>query len=753
MPRLFVLVLLLAATSPEPLQAVPILTPVGPDRPLSISPPAPHGRSPNLASSGEVVLAVWVDPRSRVRLPNSFEVLDRVRAARFTSRGERLDAIPIELGETFRGPAQALWTGRSFLVIWPTGAQTSWAELDEAGRIMRRGALPTGGNVELTAASDGTGSLVASVRAVRGGQAENFTLLDLWEIPFAGAPRRTAEAGFPSFLASRAVLRARGEEYVLFLSGTSSTPETHALTISAEGEVVSRHVEAEGRPFGESSFDLVSIAEGFLVASEGLELRKVDAEGRAIGEAWTIPAADGSGEPEPGSEPRIVAAGGGFVLAYQVVTELILCGIVCERRYDVRRVELDGEGQPLDLPRPIAEGPGSQRLADLVGLHDRVAAAWSDGLDDTVRAALVRGEDVQPVEFAPGAVDQGAVAFETSGTLSLAAWAERRDGTEIRATRVGPTGVPLDLEGILIGSTTFPRFEEARAPRIAPLPDGFLVAWIDSDYSGRDLVSRTVGLDGTVGPERRIIERPSGNAFDVVGRGDRTLVFHARLGEGILARDVSSTAIGTDELVVPLAGAVEEIEASRQGDRILLVWIEDNEIGGRLLDLDGRPLSAPFAIATGPGERHSLSVVTDGRQWFVLWRDRDEIRAAPLSLSGALLDVTPSVGGISLGRSIGPAALLWDGRHLLVLNDNASPTDLRLTVRKFDPSTSLATQNPATLVVPTDGANVLGAAGRVDGDRWILVERRAPGEASFDGALRLFLRPVGQSLRSRPARR
>jgi hypothetical protein len=156
---------------------------------------------------------------------------------------------------------------------------------------------------------------------------------------------------------------------------------------------------------------------------------------------------------------------------------------------------------------------------------------------------------------ASGTQTHPEVAF--SGNSHLLVWEDTRNlstsGRDVFALRLSDTGTPLDLSAIAMSTEP----EDQTVPQVAPLDDGWLVAW----------------ADGRPEPDRGVYVRKVDHSGSVVGPAA------AHLPSGSL--------VPTD------------IAIARGGAHVLLVWRtgqQPYELHGVVLDGEGQPVTAPTLI-------------------------------------------------------------------------------------------------------------------------------------------------------------
>jgi hypothetical protein len=213
--------------------------------------------------------------------------------------------------------------------------------------------------------------------------------------------------------------------------------------------------------------------------------------------------------------------------------------------------------------------------------------ASKQGASVVVRALDKDGEALSPPKIVSSkGVSFGGVALAraagTQGDVALA-WVGKEAGLgQVFLTRLSETGDKLAQKMITHSKAG------CSDVGLAGVPEGFVVAWVESKPDKTEIFAAKVGKDlAKVGAERRVAET-KGETSDirVASRGDEVLVVwsEARGGGdgGIGAARLSVgdlTVRGDPALVLPAPGHARGIDVSRFGDGIQVAWVEDAPAG------------------------------------------------------------------------------------------------------------------------------------------------------------------------------
>ncbi|HEY0593632.1 MAG TPA: hypothetical protein VGF40_17810 [Thermoanaerobaculia bacterium] len=329
------------------------------------------------------------------------------------------------------------------------------------------------------------------------------------------------------------------------------------------------------------------------------------------------------------ASPRAAPREGGWDVLWLMGETVYAAAIAVDGSTDVRTLR---ETIALAPQTAFVSVPGGALL-----LEPRRAPA--SGVDVHTIAAGYAGN---PRIVAYANAFQGEALAATGGGLDLVVWTEQAaDGLVLKATRIAPTGLPLDGAGL-----------EVAVDRVAPWAsfsasfdgEAFVVAWIRMEAeSGRSLLMRRVTLDGALEPVRFLGDAPWPFAVEVEGAGG---------GRAAVAWWGGRSWYEYRNVFVPIdrgePGAQVEIASSPLGrslprlafgeDRYLAVFHDQDRCRinecqapvsypiARMLALDGTPLGEPRRLSTDYG--WDPDVVWDGRGFVVVFQDR-ALRISP----------------------------------------------------------------------------------------------------------------------------
>jgi len=271
-------------------------------------------------------------------------------------------------------------------------------------------------------------------------------------------------------------------------------------------------------------------------------------------------------------------------------------------RYAARAMSRDGEDdggfEPILGSFPAADAGQAVGAAANPDRREHLLA-WPQAGELRVRRLAALGGPVGPGAIAvaplPGAAhaapDGVSVAYSAKRKEYLVVWSEPGAGSAsaIRARRVSAEGVPLGPgAATLSDAAARPR---NLAPRAAPRPDGWHVAWCGIHADGRsEIMVEPLEDDGG----ERGVERAIGTGGSPTLAADPTgdAVAAWRDDEHVVARRLTRSSEATgDATRLASEASAPEVAWSALGRRYLVVWRGASErIRGRLLDPEGRPV-------------------------------------------------------------------------------------------------------------------------------------------------------------------
>ena len=560
---------------------------------------------PQAASDGTDFLVTWID----VHAGSGHEA---VRAARVGRYGTLLgDPFGVRVSPPgtppflpqFAGPPVVAWSGNGYVVLWGTGTQAN--ESVRATRVDRDG------HVLDTLASNGSGFLVAALRAEGGQNFVAITPVSRGDLP--GAPRLVPAGTMPPAVASD------GSDYLV-------------TYVDRDGTRVAEHVDDQGAliarnalpPLPANANALAAYGSGYLIAGiaagvgGGVVAFRVDADGKFLGmlplapdAVWTdsvVLAWSGSETLAAWAEAPFGALGAREVMA-AIAGDAGESVLVSRAAAPQRGVKLATDGEQL-FAVWLEQRPGPPVPHSPLPVPEVRAGRFTRGLVPLDGPGLVLGQ-------APGS-EQLAVTF---------------DG--LRYARVAPDGRVLDptprkIEGVAAGGS------------IALASNGrqSLLVFTPDDYGLRAAV---IAQDGSLRgfPDRVSWERdPNGTpaaawsgstwlvAWTSLQRVPNARQLELPLQADIHAARLSASAELLDPVPIVIAGTLADDilpAAASNGDGFLVAWHGGTDVQARRV-ADDRTLGdvVTFSRGTAP------SVTVNGGDYVVAWIDVPNVVFAPL---------------------------------------------------------------------------------------------------------------------------
>jgi hypothetical protein len=218
--------------------------------------------------------------------------------------------------------------------------------------------------------------------------------------------------------------------------------------------------------------------------------------------------------------------------------------------------------------RPAPKGPAA------------TADAGKQGASVVVRALDKDGEAVSPPKVVSSkAVSFGGVALARTaqGDVGLAWVGKDAALGQVFVTKLSDTGDKLAQKMITHSKTG------CSDVALAPVPDGFVVAWVESNADRTEIFAAKVGKDlARVGAERRVAAT-KGETSDIrlTNRGDELFLVWSESrdvdgGIGVARLSTADLTVRGDPAVILAApGHARGIDLSRFGDGVQLAWVED----------------------------------------------------------------------------------------------------------------------------------------------------------------------------------
>lgn len=260
---------------------------------------------------------------------------------------------------------------------------------------------------------------------------------------------------------------------------------------------------------------------------------------------------------------------------------------------------------------------------------------------------------------------QGEARSAAGGGFDLVVWVEQGvDGAVLKATRIAPSGLPLDGSGLIVADERV--MGGGSNPSFSVSFDGesFVVAWIrlEANYR-RSVLMRRISTDGALQAERFVGDTPVPWAVEVEGatEGRAAVAWWGPepaqpWGHWAVLVPVVRGEPGArvDVATGNLAGSLPRLAAGADG--YLAVFHDETRCRlatcgppvslpfARRFTFDGTPLGAPLALAMEDDWGWDPDAVSDGSDFFVVWQDNlarlspdlTSVRKTKLAREGAL---------------------------------------------------------------------------------------------------------------------
>lgn len=288
---------------------------------------------------------------------------------------------------------------------------------------------------------------------------------------------------------------------------------------------------------------------------------------------------------------------------------------------------------------------------------------------------------------APGAsVPRYATARTAAGGgIDLVVWEERAgERVVLKANRIGPTGAPLDGEGIVVsGERLLPPYPSAVAKfDVAHDGEAFVVAWIRQEEQGESLLVRRIAPVGTVSDPRVVITWEALGNIRIAGAtaGRSAITFggvappSSRYRSYLVTLDRSSIGSPVELWPSDLSPATGIAGNARGYLAVFLgptsCQLSACELTGplyaRFFNFDGTPAGEPQLLDTDEGS--PAEVLSDGEYFFVPWEDSilqvDE-EAKSVRVSRVARGGVPSLDHSDIRIDSGISRAVYSARGLL----------------------------------------------------------------------------------------
>jgi len=556
--------------------------------------------------------------------------------------------VPIPSGDS---GARVVFGGTNYLVVWRGGTTEALyaARVSESGMPLDPVAIRIGtagqGVSDIDVAFNGQEYLVVwtdqllRVRCSR--ISMTGTVLDPKSVLVGGTGARTP------------AVSSDGNNFMLVWTELTQNIDTiYAARVDASGVMLDPGgVALVPGHDPEIAFDGTSYLLAFRTVPAGVHGLRVAGDTTPIGQAFPIsgPATADEREPDIAFAPALNSflvvwrTGGGVVYGRRVRSDGLVLGTS-----EVRLSPSDNSWCP-----HVAWGAAQTGWI----------VTWNGA---EVYAARVDAEGtpaaVTQVRLSPAKLGMPAVA--TSGAGALVVWHEAADSFDILATRISLAGTVLDAQPTLVSTTN----NLQTSPAAGFDGTSNLVLWVD-ERAGGDIRGARVDQAGNVMDSSPIVvantpDRESAPAITFNGM-DYVAVWSRAVGA---ASEIRGTRISRAGVVRDPTGILIS-PATLQGNPavavlasdVLVAWQaqgpESTDILGKRVNDQGIVLdAAPIGIGTGSNEQTDPAASSDGKNYFVVWRELrpgSEMRAARVSAAGAVLD--PAGLGFDIHPPLGQA--------------------------------------------------------------------------------------------------
>ncbi len=337
------------------------------------------------------------------------------------------------------------------------------------------------------------------------------------------------------------------------------------------------------------------------------------------------------------ASPRAAARAGGWDVLWLMGETAYAAAISAEASAEVQAL---GGALALEPQSAFVPVPGGTLL-----LEPRRSPA--SGVDARAIAAGYAGN---PRIVAYAKAFQGEARAAAGGGFDLVVWKERAaDGIVLKATRIAPSGLPLDGPGLELARDRLAEWNEAFSATFDG--EAFVVAWIRMEAElGRSVLMRRITMDGALEPVRFLGDAPRPGGVEVEGATEgraavawwgadpdrpwdpRAVLVPIMRGEpgarvdvatGYLAGSLPRLAAGADGYLAVFHDKTR-CRLATCGEPVSLPF-------ARKFAFDGTPLGAPFPLAIEDDWGWDPDVVFDGRDFFVAWQDNLALLSPDLS--------------------------------------------------------------------------------------------------------------------------
>ncbi len=358
--------------------------------------------------------------------------------------------------------------------------------------------------------------------------------------------------------------------------------------------------------------------------------------------------------------------------------------------FDLRAMAIGADASLGPIHDVSLASPAQTEPAIAGGADGHLVVTTSETADETAILAWrtdTRGiaVDAGPIEIARGeGLSEPAVAW--NGSVWLVVWTDLDDATAangIVGVRVSPDGTVLDSSPIamLTGTTA--------AVAASAAGDFFVAGVVPITYNTNQLQGVRVSTDGVrLDSVARVLGSNYAESPDVSAFGAGWVVTWAHrhsYDSGLRDAEyvvVASNGTPTAEALVRTAGSVAKesgVNVATDGTSALIVWSDDGDIRGRLLDSAGALAGdgAGFVVAAQDNSQFDPDVVWDGSTYVVAWTDwrthpslepgEGDVYTTTVDASGAVGDTSGTLvgghdvpeGNVALAAAEARSVLVW----------------------------------------------------------------------------------------------
>jgi hypothetical protein len=662
--------------------------------------------TPAVASGTSSSLVVWQDSRSADHSD------DDIVGARVDGHGKVLDVGGIPIGTDPSGDLQpaVASNGTDYLVVWQEDSPT---KVDLYGRRVHESGQPVGPIFPISAgigqqtdaavASDGSGWLVtwtdtrgASRPDIYGARVDaGGNVLDPSGIRIGGAPGEQVSSS----------VAYDGQQYLVAWADTRPDTVLHVDYAIYAARITTAGQRLDGSGFAvttmqgrNTSPSVASSGSNTLVTWGGPD---DIVHGARVSHAGVVldPSGRRLSQSSQAGAPSITWDGTSYLVSFFALTgpDSSLPSVAA------RRVGPGGGALGTDVllstsPNLTPPAAATTSTGFLVVWGDRSTGDPDTTETDVLARRVGPAGGLQGTTFpvSIGATQQTAPDLAFDGTDHLVVWTERSVGGDVMAARIGPDGVSLDPNGIVVAAGDGTQ----SAPAVAFDGARYLVVWsAPSPHAHRMYAARVSTAGVVLDPDGILLSSDLATGAPdvaVVGgnfmaiwqdaRTDAPGLYESRVdGSGTVLGD------GPERISADGCGCGRAAHIASGGDQALVVWEqypnEEANIGGERLSATGAVLDSPsLTFSAGPNDELTPQVAFDGTRYLVVWRDGRStgpgIYGTRVGSDGSILDpdgiaiaARPGTQDQPAVAANGPFEVTWRDRA----DDPPSTTDVDAT--------------------------------------------------------------------------